>query len=102
MACSKVLAGPRGAKGVVVACDLLDIDPIEGAQLIPLADFTEEATQSKGCYDPVLMLMNSQRFDFPLNVIQILCMCKKIVLLLKIPASILPGKMASPCTANWP
>ena len=71
MACSKVLTGPRGAKGVVVGCDLLDIEPVEGAQLIPLADFTEEATQSKGCYDPVLMLMNSQRFDFLLNVMQI-------------------------------
>ena len=47
MACSKILRGPIGDKGVVVGCDLLDIEPIDGAQTIPFADFTEEATQKK-------------------------------------------------------
>ena len=48
VACSKVLRGPSGGEGIVVGCDLLDIEPVEGAHLIPFADFTEEATQSKG------------------------------------------------------
>lgn len=55
MACNKVLSGPLGGEGIVVGCDLLDIEPVEGAQLIPFADFTKEATQSKGSIDSVLL-----------------------------------------------
>ena len=44
VACSKVL---RGGRGVVVGCDLLNVDPVDGAEIITCADFTEEATQAK-------------------------------------------------------
>ena len=58
VACSKVLRGPSGGEGIVVGCDLLDIEPVEGAHLIPFADFTEEATQSKEWIDSVPSIFN--------------------------------------------
>lgn len=63
VACSQVLRGPPGGNGgVVIGCDLLDIEPVEGAQLIPFADFTEDATQTK-----ILELLCGRRPDLVMS-----------------------------------
>ena len=51
-----------GQAGTVVACDLLDFEPVDGASILPKTDFNDKSTQ-----DEIKSLLNGKPIDVVLS-----------------------------------
>jgi len=59
---TQVLTQIQGGKGVVVSCDLLDIEPVEGATTLQRTDFTLPESQAK-----IMSYLGEEKIDLVLS-----------------------------------